>query len=135
MATTFFSGKKGGVALGPLVGGVVQPMAEWSLSISTPEIDQSDYDQPTARYAAGISTAYLSMSGPYPRAGMALQGGQIGRVTLYLDQDSEIGYTMQVLITSLGLRSNHRGIAMMDLNAICTGNFLDGDADTSEITV
>lgn len=135
MATTFYNGKYGAVSFGPRIGGVVQPVTEWSLSISTPEIDQSNYDQPTGAFAAGIPTAMVSMSGPYPQAGMSLQGGKTGTVTLYLDQDADAGFTLPVLITSLGLRTNARGVAMVDLTAICTGNFQDGDADTSVITI
>jgi hypothetical protein len=133
MASTFYQGKKGAVTFGPRVGGVTQPLTEWSLSISTQEIDQSNYDQPTATYAAGIPTAFVSMSGPYPREGMNLQGGKTGTVTLYLDQDSDLGFTLPVLITSLGVRTNTRGVAMVDLSAVCTGNFTDGDAGTSVI--
>lgn len=133
MANTYYRGKAGAVTFGPRVGGVSQPITDWSLSISTPEIDQSNYDQPTATFAAGLPTAIVSMSGPYPREGMNLQGGATGTVTLYLDQDQDVGFTLPVLVTSLGVRINTRGVATMDLSAICTGNFKDGDAGTSVI--
>lgn len=135
MATTFYRGKAGAVTFGPRVGGAPQPVTEWSLSVSTPEIDQSNYDQPTSTFAAGVPTAVVNLSGPYPQAGMNLQGASTGSVTLYLDQDNDVGFTLPVLVTNLGLRINTRGVAMMDMTAICTGNFKDGDAETSVIEV
>lgn len=135
MAVEFYRGSRGAVAFGPRNGNVVQPLTEWSLTVTTPEIDQSDYDQPTARYAAGISSAAVSLSGPYPDQPLDLQSGDSTTVTLYLDHEDDIGFTLPILITSLGLRMGARGVAQMDLSGLCQGNFTDGDNDTGDITL
>lgn len=135
MAVEFYRGSRGAVAFGPRNGNVVQPLTEWSLTVTTPEIDQSDYDQPTAKYAAGVSSAVVSLSGPYPDQALDIQSGDSTTVTLYLDHEDDIGFTLPILVTSLGLRMGARGVAQMELTGLCQGNFKDSDAETGEITL
>lgn len=135
MATAFFSGKYGAVAFGPRIGGVKQPLSQWSVSVNTPEIDQSDYDQPTAKYAKGIPTAVVSFSGPYPTEPLLLKSGDNATVTLFLDYDYDVGFTLPIQVTTIGMSINTRGVAQFEGTAVCTGNFQDGDANTGVITL
>lgn len=133
MAVAYYSGTRGAVAFGKRNADVAQPFTEWSLTVTTPEIDQSDYDQPTAKHAAGISTAAVSLSGPYPDVPLDIQSGDSTTVTLYLDREDDIGFTLPILVTSLGLRMSARGVAQMELTGLCQGDFTDGDNDTGDI--
>jgi hypothetical protein len=133
MAVDYYRGTRGAVAFGKRNANVAQPFTEWSLTVTTPEIDQSDYDQPTAKHAAGISTAAVSLSGPYPDVPLNIKSGDLTTVTLYLDHEDDIGFTLPILVTSLGLRMGARGVAQMELTGLCQGNFTDGDTDTGDI--
>lgn len=135
MAVEFYRGTGGAVAFGPRNGNVIQPFQDWNLTVTTPEIDQSDYDQPTAKHAAGVSTAAVSFTGPYPTVPLLLKSGDRATVTLYLDESSDIGFTLPILVTSIGLRMNTRGVANMEVAGLCQGNFTDGDANTDEVTL
>lgn len=133
MATQFFRGSTGSIKFGNRAGGTAQPLSEWTLTITTPEIDQSDYDSTTAKYALGIPTAQVTATGPYPYVPYNLKIADTATITLWLDESQDAGFTFSTLITNLTLSSSARGLVNFSLAAVANEDFYNGTSTTTEV--
>lgn len=133
MAFQFFRGSQGSVKFGSRGAGVSQPLSEWTLTTTAAEIDQSDYNSLTKKFALDLPQATIAASGPYPQIPLDLKLGDTALMTLWLDESQGAGFSFSTLITGLTLSSSARGVPQFSLTAVVNEDFYTGTATTPEV--
>lgn len=134
---TIYKGKKGAVSFGPAGQEVSHPFDAWTLVCRADPIDSSDFDQKSRNFLHDLPSATISVSGPYSDDLLALKVSDTVDVTLYLDEEGNIGFPLTTLITECNLRIDVRGVARLEIAGVVTGNFMESieDAFTKEVTL
>jgi hypothetical protein len=129
MPATVYRGKGGAVAFGPAGQEVTQPFDAWTLVVRADAIDSSDFDQPSRNFLHDLPVANLNFSGPYFDELLNLKVTDTGEVTLFLDEEGDVGFPLTILVTDVNLRLETRGVARVEFAGVVTGNILESIAD------
>lgn len=137
MAATIYKGSKAAVSFGPEGEEITYPFDTWSLIIRADPIDSSDFDQPSRKFKHDLPSATVTMGGPYTDEPLQVKAADVVEVTLFLDEEGNIGFPVTTLLTECSLRTDVRGVARLELSGVVIGNFMESveDAFTKEVIV
>lgn len=129
MPATVYRGKKAAVSFGPEGEGVTYPFDTWSLIVRADPIDSSDFDQPSRNFKHDLPSGTVTIGGPYTDEVMDIKVSDVVEITLFLDEEGNIGFPVTTLLTECSLRTDVRGAARLEISGVVTGNIMESVAD------
>ena len=98
------------------VDGYTKKFDSWGFASNSDVVDISDYSQRSAKYARGLPSGNITLTGPYEVGQLGMTQG--GEYPVELGITASVFITSTIIITSIKLAQSVRGVARVDVMGV-----------------